>query len=103
MQTYFKTNSTPFPICSWTVGFLYFSNVSHTQFIDSVELTLSKMPSHPRRKKSQVSSIKKVSISGSAITTLGFPPNFGSLASMSPNVRETESLPGNTLKGPRIV
>jgi hypothetical protein len=41
-------------------------------------------------------------MSGSAMTTLGFPSYFGNLASMSPNVRDTESLPGNTLWGPSI-
>ncbi len=39
-------------------------------------------------------------ISGVATTTLGFPPNYESFASASPNVRETDSLPGRTLKGP---
>ena len=42
-------------------------------------------------------------ISGSAITTLGFPPKFESLASASPKVLETDSLPGKTLKGPTII
>ena len=41
--------------------------------------------------------ISKAVTSGSAITTLGFPSYFGILASMSPMVLETESLPGNTL------
>ena len=39
-------------------------------------------------------------ISGVAITTFGLPPNFSLLASMSPNVLDTDSLPGNTLNGP---
>jgi len=39
-------------------------------------------------------------ISGSAITTYGFPPYLGSFASISPKVLETESLPGKTLGGP---
>jgi len=42
-------------------------------------------------------------ISGVATTTLGLPPNFSLLASMSPKVLETESLPGNTLYGPYII
>lgn len=56
-------------------------------------------------------------ISGSQIITLGFPLNFSSLASISPKVLETliiiikfkfnilintDSLPGNTLRGPSI-
>jgi hypothetical protein len=39
-------------------------------------------------------------MSGSQTITLGFPPYFGLLASISPKVFETESLPGNTLRGP---
>ena len=35
-------------------------------------------------------------MSGSAMTQLGFPPNFNNFASMSPKVRETDSLPGKT-------
>jgi hypothetical protein len=34
--------------------------------------------------------------------TLGFPPYFPFLASMSPKVLETERRPGKTLKGPKI-
>ena len=52
--------------------------------------------------KSHVESILNSVISGSAITTFGFPPNFESLASTSPNGDETESLAGNTHKGPKI-
>lgn len=50
-----------------------------------------------------LSSILNSLISGVATTTLGLPPNFSRLASMSPNVLETESLPGNTLNGPYII
>lgn len=46
------------------------------------------------------SSIVNYEISGSAVTTPGFPPNFSNLASMSPKVLETLSLPGSTLYGP---
>ena len=42
-------------------------------------------------------------ISGSHTITFGFPPYLGLLASISPKVLETESLPGNTLKGPYII
>lgn len=41
-------------------------------------------------------------ISGKQTTTLGFPPLNSYLASGSPNVLETESLPGRTLIGPTI-
>jgi len=34
--------------------------------------------------------------------TLGFPPSFTFLASMSPNALETESLPGKIRNGPNI-
>jgi len=37
-----------------------------------------------------------------AITHFGLPPTIGNLASASPNVLETESLPGNTRNGPVI-
>jgi hypothetical protein len=47
--------------------------------------------------------ILKDLISGTAITTLGFPPLFSTLASKSPNVLHTESLPGSTLYGPIII
>ena len=46
--------------------------------------------------------ILKDFISGVATTTFGLPPNLASLASASPNVLETESLPGKTLRGPTI-
>lgn len=52
--------------------------------------------------KSHVESILNSVISGSAITTFGFPPNFESFASTSPKVHETDSLPGNTHKGPKM-
>ncbi len=52
--------------------------------------------------KSQLESILNSEISGSAMTTFGFPPNFESFASTSPNVLETDNHPGNTLKGPKI-
>ena len=32
----------------------------------------------------------------------GLPPNYGNLASISPNVLVTDNLPGNTLRGPSI-
>jgi hypothetical protein len=51
-------------------------------------------------KKSKLSFNLKTLISGSQIITFGLPPYLGLLASISPKVRETESLPGKTLKGP---
>jgi hypothetical protein len=47
--------------------------------------------------KSKLFLILKAVISGSAITTFGLPSSFSNLASMSPKVLLTESLPGNTL------
>jgi len=41
-------------------------------------------------------------MSGSAVTTFGFPPLYSSLASASPKVLQTERRPGNTLIGPTI-
>jgi hypothetical protein len=60
----------------------------------------SKIPSHPIKKKSKLSFNLKTLISGSQIITFGLPPYLGRLASISPKVRETESLPGKTLNGP---
>ena len=39
-------------------------------------------------------------ISGNATTTFGFPPYYSNFAITSPNVLDTESLPGRTLTGP---
>jgi len=36
------------------------------------------------------------------MTTLELPPNYSSLASISPKVRDTDNLPGITLIGPII-
>jgi hypothetical protein len=47
-----------------------------------------------------LSSILNSFISGEATTTFGLPPNFSLLASMSPKVLDTESLPGKTRYGP---
>lgn len=35
--------------------------------------------------------------------TFGFPLYFGFFASISPNARDTDNLPGNTLCGPKII
>lgn len=60
----------------------------------------SKIPSHPINKKSKLSLSLNVLISGSQTITFAFPPYRDRLASMSPKVLETDSLPGKTLKGP---
>lgn len=46
--------------------------------------------------------ILNIFISGSDITTLELPPNYSNFASISPNVLETDNLPGITLIGPVI-
>ena len=58
------------------------------------------MPSHPIMKKSKLSFNLNILISGSHTITFWLPPYFVRLASMSPKVLETESLPGKTRKGP---
>ena len=52
------------------------------------------------RIKSFLSVLSKYFISGIDIITFGFPPNLGSLASISPIVLDTLNFPGDTLKGP---
>lgn len=61
------------------------------------------MCSHPRTIKSWFALILNESTSGTDITTFGFPPYRGNLASMSPKVRVTDSLPGKTRYGPKTV
>jgi hypothetical protein len=63
---------------------------------------LSNIPSQANTTKSCSLVILNCLISGVAITTLGFPPNFNNLASASPKVLDTDNLPGRTLKGPTI-
>lgn len=66
-------------------------------------VSLSKMPSQPNTMKSWNSSFTvNYEISGWAIITPSLPPYLGCLASMSPKVRETESLPGITRCGPKM-
>lgn len=79
---------------------IYSVILSQTISTQSLLLSLSKIPSQPIMMKSKLSCILKLLISGSQTMTLGLPPYRGLLASMSPNVLETESRPGNTLKGP---
>jgi hypothetical protein len=58
------------------------------------------MPSQPIRKKSKLSFNLNEIISGSQTITFEFPPYLGRFASISPNVLETDNLPGKTLNGP---
>ena len=81
----------------WSVLFNAFYNM---QRITSLLSSFSKTPSHPIIMKSYLSWILNTLISGVGITMLARPPYLKSFASMSPIVRETESLPGSTRKGP---
>lgn len=88
----------PHKSCTFVYGITFLA--FHILFTDNSLLTVSKIPSLARSIKSWFFLISKLIISGYAITTFGFPPNYGILASASPNVLDTDSLPGNTLKGP---
>lgn len=72
----------------------------HISSTQSLLLRRSKMPSQPIMIKSKLSCILNEVMSGSQTITFGLPPYLGRLASMSPNVFETLSLPGNTRSGP---
>lgn len=83
--------------------------VSHTHSIISSLLSLSNIPSpilystvHPSIMKSLSFVSLNDRISGVEMIARGLPPYSGSLASISPNVLVTESLPGNTRCGPII-
>ena len=107
-KEFFMTYSTPIPQILWmslawflTAGWNLLSwTALHTQEIDSLFSNLSKIPSHPRMIKSCSLTILNFLISGLWITHLGFPPRATILASGSPKVLATESLPGSTLNGP---
>jgi len=100
-----RTDSTALEtrLCN-VAGYFWLGLVRSSQIvrITSPELILSNIPSHANIKKSWSGDILKDLISGSAITTFGLPPNYSSFASISPNVRETDNLPGRTLSGPII-
>jgi hypothetical protein len=66
----------------------------------SLLFILSNIPSHPITIKSKFFYNLNDLISGSHTITFGLPPYLGLLASISPNVLDTESLPGKTLNGP---
>ena len=97
--------STAIPVYLWILLATFICLLSDTEFHTHCDMSsldiLSKIPSHPKTIKSwsAVFNLKDV-ISGVATTTLGFPPNYNSFASISPNVLETDSLPGKTLIGP---
>ena len=107
-REFFMTYSTPIPQILWmslawffTAGWNLLSCTAlQTQEIDSLFSNLSKMPSHPRMMKSCSLTILNFLISGLWIAHLGFPPRATILASGSPKVLATESLPGSTLSGP---
>jgi len=60
------------------------------------------MPSQARIMKSWSLVILNDVISGTQTTTFGFPPLNSYLASGSPNVFDTDNLPGRTLIGPTM-
>lgn len=107
-KEFFMTYSTPIPHILWislawflTAGWNLLSwTALQTQEIDSLFSILSKIPSHPRMIKSCSLTILNFLISGLWITHFGFPPRATILASGSPKVLATESLPGSTLSGP---
>lgn len=107
-REFLRMYSTPIPhiLCTsvtwpFTLGWFLLSKTAfHTQWETSVLFILSKIPSHPRTIKSCSRLIWNDLTSGVWITTPYLPPRAGILASGSPNVLATESLPGRTLRGP---
>ena len=101
-----RTDSTALEtrLCN-VAGYFWLGLVRSSQIvrITSPELILSNIPSHANIKKSWSDDILKDLISGSAITTFGLQPNYSNFASISPNVRDTDNLPGKTLNGPMII
>ena len=104
-KAFLRIYSTPIPIYWWTLSYsgvpivisLSFTLI-HTHSATSSFESLSKIPSLPITIKSHSSGSKRNErISGMAITTCGFPPTAEILASRSPKVLQTESLPGRTL------
>jgi hypothetical protein len=79
---------------------VYSAMRSQIESMMSLLVNCSNIPSQPIIKKSKLSFNLKVVISGSQTTTFGFPLYFAFLASISPKVRETESLPGKQRSGP---
>ena len=97
-KAFFIMHSAPWPRDSWMSGFSLLFTVFQTQSTQSQSFSLSKIPSHPKMMKSWESSNLKDQMSGFAEITWDV-----YFASKSPKVRQTESLPGNTLIGPIII
>lgn len=89
--------STPKPACWCILEALTSDTEFQTHYIVSLFDNLSKTPSQAITIKSWSAYILNDFISGVAITTLGFPPLDGILASKSPKVLDTDNLPGKTL------
>ena len=106
-KEFLRMYSTAIPLCLWILlancNYLLSLTLFQAQEIVSWLLNLSKIPSQPRTIKSWSLLILNDFISGSAITTFGFPPYLESLASASPKVLDTESRPGKTLRGPTMI
>lgn len=94
--------STHVPDYLWISSYLLSLVFYQITLTASSELTRSNIPSLPKIIKSLYSVIFICLISGSAITTFGFPPYFVNLASLSPIVLLTDNFPGKTLKGVTI-
>lgn len=99
----FNTDSTAKDITLCKLLPTYFNISFHIIDMTSFELNLSNIPSLPNTIKSCSLVILNYLISGSAMTTFGLPPNYSNFASISPNVRHTDNLPGFTLTGPNIL
>lgn len=106
-KEFFRIYSTAIPLYLWIFyakpRVLLSWTLFHTQWRVSSFESLSNIPSQPSTMKSCSPVILNWLISGVGITTFGLPPYFESLASASPNVLDTDSLPGRTLKGPTII
>lgn len=97
---YLKMASTPLPANSCEVPYLRIAlHAISIAYIDSIR---SKIPSQQRRIKSYLPVNRNFFIYGYAEITPLVPPNCYYFASISPIVRETDSFPGNILKGPMI-
>ena len=97
----FTIEWTAFPHASWTFV-VVFRIAFHASSTTSSESIFSNMPSHPNIIKSSFPVSLYLQIYGSVMMQLGKPPKFLSLASISPIVRVTDNLPGNTRRGPMI-
>ena len=98
----FITSSTHFPLIRCIDSPACLIIVFQIIRLTSTDSSFSNIPSHPKNKKSSLSYIVNLVISGSKETQFGIPSKSGSLASMSPKVLVTDSFPGYTLNGPII-